>query len=141
MHKHTWTNDQYQLGALWNRCYTGINAANRVIYLVESGSLPIDKNIEGFWVINRKWSNNDKMDLTIPMSLHSECMPDNPNREAFLYGPIVLAAPLGKDTPDPVFGTPVMLTDSRNIKDFIKPLNTDLEPLKLKVLENLLILN
>jgi hypothetical protein len=78
-------------------------------------------NKEGFFVIDRVWNNNDKVELTIPMDMHTESMPDNPNRVAFLYGPIVLAGQLGKDRPDPVLGTPVLLTDNYNVDDWTKP--------------------
>jgi hypothetical protein len=60
------------------------------------------------------------------MSLYSEAMPDNPNRIAFKYGPIVLAGQLGKTMPDPVYGTPVLLTDNKSISDWIKPANQPL---------------
>jgi hypothetical protein len=48
-------------------------------------------------------------------------MPDNPNRIAFLYGPVVLAGQLGNTMPDPVYGVPVLLTDNKNVNDWIKP--------------------
>jgi hypothetical protein len=54
-------------------------------------------------------------------------MPDNPNRIAFKYGPIVLAGTLGKDMPDPVYGTPVLLTDNKNVNDWIKPASQPLQ--------------
>jgi starch-binding outer membrane protein, SusD/RagB family len=41
MHEHAWTPTQGQPNGLWSRCYTGINTANRVIYQIESGGLPI----------------------------------------------------------------------------------------------------
>jgi hypothetical protein len=41
-------------------------------------------------------------------------MPDNPRRIAFKYGPLVLAGILGNDMPDPVYGTPVLLTNARD---------------------------
>ncbi|HET9432335.1 MAG TPA: DUF6805 domain-containing protein, partial [Chitinophagaceae bacterium] len=52
---------------------------------------------------------------------YAEAMPDNPNRIAFKYGPVVLAGQLGKETPDPVYGTPVLLTDNKNVNDWVKP--------------------
>jgi uncharacterized protein len=82
-------------------------------------------NESGFLVINRTWKNNDKIEIVLPMGLHTESMPDNQNRVAFLYGPVVLAGQLGKDIPDPVFGTPVLLTENRNVSDFVKPLSTE----------------
>lgn len=75
----------------------------------------------GFIVIDRSWKNLDRLEITLPMDVYIESMPDNINRIAFLYGPLVLAAQLGKQMPDPVYGTPVLLTDNRNINDWIKP--------------------
>lgn len=83
----------------------------------------------GYLSITRSWKTGDQLTLTLPMDLYTESMPDNPNRIAFLYGPLVLAAQLGKDMPDPVYGTPVLLTDNRNIKDWIKPVSNTGEPL------------
>lgn len=77
-------------------------------------------NLSGYIEIKRRWKNGDKIGITLPMSLHTEAMPDNDSRIAFLYGPVVLAAQLGDSLPDPVFGTPVLLTDNRNVKDWIK---------------------
>lgn len=59
---------------------------------LETGSSP------GSYVsIQRKWKNGDKVELTLPMSLHTWSMPDNPARIALLYGPVVLATSLGDE--------------------------------------------
>ncbi|HLP18317.1 MAG TPA: beta-L-arabinofuranosidase domain-containing protein [Bacteroidota bacterium] len=79
------------------------------------------RDSSGYLVVDREWNNGDRIEAVMPMSLHTECMPDNPNRIAFLYGPIVLAAQLGVTIPDPVFGTPVLLTDNRTVTDWLKP--------------------
>lgn len=84
----------------------------------------------GYWEINRTWKNGDQVEITFTMTIHTESMPDNPNRIAFLYGPVVLAAQLGKEAPDPVFGTPVLLTENRNINSWVKP--EDPTPLSFK---------
>ena len=55
------------------------------------------------------------------MELYTESMPDNKNRIAFKYGPLVLAGKLGTNMPDPLYGTPVLLTDNKNLKDWIRP--------------------
>jgi hypothetical protein len=52
------------------------------------------------------------------MSLYTEAMPDNPQRIAMLYGPLVLAGNLGDTMPDPIYGTPVLLTDNHNVGDW-----------------------
>jgi uncharacterized protein len=80
-------------------------------------------NASGYVEINRKWKNNDKIEIILPMDLKIESMPDNADRIAFLYGPIVLAADLGDSLPDPVVGTPVLLTDKLNFKDWLQPID------------------
>ena len=80
-------------------------------------------NLSGYLEIKQLWKNNDKILITLPMDLHCESMPDNADRIAFLYGPIVLAADLGDSLPDPVFGTPVLLTGNRNVKDWVTPVD------------------
>ena len=48
-------------------------------------------------------------------------MPDNKNRIALLYGPVLLAGDLGATMPDPVYGTPVLLTGNHNVTEWVKP--------------------
>lgn len=95
----------------------------------------VNKNVmkdeHGYININRTWNNNDKIEITFPMSLYTESMPDNANRIALLYGPIVLAGQLGNEMPDPVYGAPVLLTDSRNVTDWVQPASAPLS-FKLK---------
>lgn len=83
------------------------------------------RNESGFWVIEHKWKNHDKVEVIMPMDLYTESMPDNPDRVAFLFGPIVLAGQLGKEMPDPVWGTPVLLTENRDIHAFVSPVPND----------------
>jgi len=59
---------------------------------LETGSSP------GSYIsLTRTWKSEDKIEFTLPMSLHTWTMPDNPRRTAFLYGPTVLAVALGKE--------------------------------------------
>lgn len=81
---------------------------------------------DGYFEITETWSNQE-LNITFPMALRSESMPDNPNRIALLYGPVVLAGQLGKEMPDPVYGTTVLLTDNHNISDWTKKSSTALE--------------
>ncbi|MEZ5426813.1 MAG: glycoside hydrolase family 127 protein [Pyrinomonadaceae bacterium] len=50
---------------------------------------------EGYAEINRKWKKGDLLTATIPMAVRTEAMPDDANKVAFLYGPLVLAGDLG----------------------------------------------
>lgn len=42
--------------------------------------------------INRRWKNGDRVELTLPMNISLEALPDQSDYYAVLYGPIVLAA-------------------------------------------------
>lgn len=97
--------------------------------LVNGNPAELLKNEEGFLTIDRKWKNGDCVDIDMPMQLYSESMPDNPGRIAILYGPLVLAAQLGKTAPDPVTGVPVLLTDDKQVANWI---NNDGLPLQFK---------
>ncbi len=93
-------------------------AATGATIKVNGKTVAAQKDAAGYLVINRKWSNKDKMEASFPMSLYTESMPDNNDRVAMLYGPLVLAGNLGDTMPDPVYGTPVLLTDNHNVNDW-----------------------
>jgi hypothetical protein len=65
---------------------------------------------QGYLVLNRKWKNNDKIEFIMPEDVYTEAMPDNANRRAVFYGPILLAGVLGNTEPDPLKGVPVFVT-------------------------------
>lgn len=88
------------------------------------------KGEHGYLNVDRVWKNNDIIDIEFSMSLYTESMPDNPDRIAFLYGPVVLAGQLGKEMPDPVYGAPVLLTDNKNVGDWVLPAA---KPLRFKL--------
>jgi len=48
-----------------------------------------------YYTLTRAWKAGDKIELTLPMQLTVEAMPDEPRTQAFLYGPLVLAGDLG----------------------------------------------
>ena len=98
-------------------------ASNAVLVKVNGQIVKPVLNENGFLVLDRKWENNDTVEVILPMRLHTESMPDNKNRVAILYGPIVLAAQLGKTAPDPVLGIPVLLTNDRNVSNWVKPVD------------------
>ncbi len=52
---------------------------------------------DGFLSLRRTWTSSDTVAVTLPMSLRTEPMPDDPDRVAILYGPIVLAGTLGTE--------------------------------------------
>ena len=72
--------------------------------------------------IKRTWKTGDRVELTIPMSLRLETMPDNPHRVAVLYGPTVLAGDLGpEDEANSVSLEPALMTQDHQPSDWLKP--------------------
>ncbi len=49
----------------------------------------------GDFVLDRTWKDGDRVELTLPMNLHVQPMPDDESLQAVLYGPLVLAGRLG----------------------------------------------
>ena len=76
--------------------------------------------------IKRRWQSGDRVEVTFPMALRTEAMPDNPNRIAVFYGPTLLAADLGA-VENPQAGqpgfVPVLLTAGRPVSDWVKPVS------------------
>ena len=106
---------------IWNEGALKIKLNNQPV------AATVDEN--GYVVIDRVWNSNDKVDVTFNMQLKTESIPDNKNRIAFLYGPIVLAGVLGDKLPDPVFGTPVIMNNNMPTKSVTA---VDLNTLKFK---------
>ncbi len=50
-----------------------------------------------YMTIDREWVSGDRVDIRLPMTLHTEAMPDDPKMIAVMYGPIVLAGDLGRE--------------------------------------------
>src|ERR1039457_140449 len=48
-----------------------------------------------YLAISRTWKNGDRVEMDLPMRLHIQAMPDDPQLQAVLYGPLVLAGDLG----------------------------------------------
>jgi uncharacterized protein len=49
-----------------------------------------------YFALERRWSDGDELTLRLPMRLHAAPMPDDPSLQAVMYGPLVLAARLGR---------------------------------------------
>ncbi len=77
----------------------------------------------GYWSITRTWKKGDHVEILLPMQLRTEPMPDNANRIAVLYGPIVMAGDLGTTKPDPVKGIPVFINEHKSVNDWVLPVS------------------
>jgi DUF1680 family protein len=64
---------------------------------VNGESVETESDPGSYLSLRRTWASGDSVSVEFPMSLHTEPMPDDPQRVAVLYGPIVLAGDLGTD--------------------------------------------
>lgn len=92
-----------------------------------------------YLTLDRLWHPGDQLELTLPLRLHVETMPDNPDRFAILYGPIVLAGVFGnRGLPEggayarnqwdffnwPAPSVPRLCGDLNRVETWVKPLAT-----------------
>ncbi|MFM8450385.1 MAG: beta-L-arabinofuranosidase domain-containing protein [Haliscomenobacter sp.] len=71
-----------------------------------------------------KWKNGDRIDIDLPFELRLEPTPDDSNRAAICYGPLVLAGDLGpENTPNPYARdfVPIFKTVERDPAKWLTP--------------------
>jgi len=77
-----------------------------------------------FVAVSRTWQDGDRVEVKIPFTLRLETMPDDENRIAVFYGPVVLAGDLGPANDpkvhEPLY-VPVFVSDHRNPADWMEP--------------------
>jgi hypothetical protein len=83
----------------------------RIPYWVEGGSvkingaaLPAFASPSSYLTLNRVWKSGDKIELSLPMGLHIDSMPDNETIQAAMYGPLVLAGRFEAVTKEMTYG-------------------------------------
>ncbi len=64
--------------------------------------------------LSRRWKAGDRIEVTFPMQLRLEATPDNPQRAALLYGPIVLAGERGTEAME----SPAPFSDPSRYNDY-----------------------
>ncbi len=90
----------------------------------EKEPVKVEAGKSQFVEVKREWKSGDKIEFELPYELRTESMPDNANRAAVLYGPMVLAGELGaEDAPnakDAMF-VPVFVTEGKPLAEWLKP--------------------
>jgi uncharacterized protein len=80
--------------------------------------------------VTREWKSGDSVSLILPKKLHEDPLPDNSERVALMWGPLVLAADLGPESNVHDNGrrggvqrpaTPAMVTADSDVADWLKP--------------------
>lgn len=79
--------------------------------------------------MKRTWKNGDVVEVTLPKTLRLEATPDNPNRAAIMWGPLVMAGDLGEENNFESWkpgAVPVMVTDNKlAVGDWLKPVTRE----------------
>ncbi|HEY1678783.1 MAG TPA: beta-L-arabinofuranosidase domain-containing protein [Candidatus Sulfotelmatobacter sp.] len=84
----------------------------RIPYWAEGGSvkvngapIPAFSSPSSYLTLNRVWKTGDKIELSLPMKLHIDAMPDDETMQAVMYGPLVLAGRFDAVSKDQTYGT------------------------------------
>lgn len=64
---------------------------------LNGAALPVFASPSSYLALNRVWKNGDRLEVSLPMSLHLDPIPDDPTLQAMMYGPLVLAGRLGAE--------------------------------------------
>ncbi|MGC8639968.1 MAG: beta-L-arabinofuranosidase domain-containing protein [Isosphaeraceae bacterium] len=76
-------------------------AASGFVLKVNGEVVPTKSQPGSYEDVSRSWRTGDAVELSLPFGLHTEGFRDNPERRAFLYGPLVLAAEVDPRQPIP----------------------------------------
>lgn len=78
---------------------------------VNGRKVKVDSAPSSYININRKWRKGDRIEVCYPMSLRLESTPDNPDRAALFYGPVLLAGNMGAEGVKSFFSDPTVRND------------------------------
>lgn len=91
--------------------------------------------VDGYITLEKEWETNDVIEVLFPMSLYAHNAKDDPNKQAIMYGPVVLAGALGRENfPEtdilenhmsldnhPLIEVPTLVTGETDLNQWIKP--------------------
>ena len=83
----------------------------RIPYWVQGGSVKVNgtkvpafASPSSYLSLNRTWKTGDEIELSLPMGLHVDRMPDDEAVQAVMYGPLVLAGRFDAVNKDMLYG-------------------------------------
>ncbi len=107
------------------------------LFLSINGKKQPVKSAPGCYIaVSREWHDGDKIEIRMPMRLHTELLPGVSNQVALLYGPIVLAGKLGTNAmPSPFVkrqtdlsrlpapAAPVLVCEAGKLLEHVQPVS------------------
>ncbi|GEN74265.1 glycoside hydrolase family 127 protein [Chryseobacterium hagamense] len=115
--------------------------ASQITVSINSENIKVSVDSDGYINIKKKWKKGDAVEMKMPMHLTAEQLPDHSDYYAFKYGPVVLAAPYGKENQQglladesrgghiahgpqiPLNEIPVIEGNASEVLDHIQPVN------------------
>jgi DUF1680 family protein len=91
-------------------------AVNGIEITVNGQKQQIESKPASWATVARSWKSGDTVEIKMPFGLRTEGFKDNPNRFAFLNGPIVLCAEVDASKP-----FPVIVADEAKLLAAVKP--------------------
>ena len=97
--------------------------------------------------IQRTWKDGDQIEVSLPMRLHLQPLPDDQNVAAIMYGPLVLAGELGTQDLNPqhiysddkylhagfpTIAVPELAANPITLDQWVQPLNSKAKPLTFR---------
>ncbi|HKK43981.1 MAG TPA: beta-L-arabinofuranosidase domain-containing protein [Balneolaceae bacterium] len=79
----------------------------------------------GYVAVNRQWKNGDVIEVSLPMDIHVEPMPNDDKKVAIMYGPLVLVGEFGTkwmSYPEPIGSDQSEYFDAASVK--VPPIKT-----------------
>jgi DUF1680 family protein len=98
-------------------------AARGIAVKVNGQAQPGESKPGSYRTVSRTWKTGDKVEVSLPMSLHAHPMPDDQSLQAFLYGPLVLAGELGTEgvTAESTHGDPLNARGGKYLRGLPTP--------------------
>jgi hypothetical protein len=99
--------------------------------IVNGHALKNVPSADSYVEVTRIWKRDDVITLTLPKTLRTEPLPDNPQRFAVMWGPLVLAGDLGPEVVPSkkaeeenlvARNAPVMVADAMPVEKWLKPI-------------------
>jgi hypothetical protein len=91
---------------------------------LNGGDVPVGGEPGNWLVLDRAWSDGDRVEFQVPLTLRTESMPDDPRRIAFFAGPVLLAADLGPAlSPAAADDVPALAADDKPLAGRLRPVS------------------
>jgi len=111
-------------------------AVDGLFLAINGEKQPMKSSPGSYFTVSREWRDGDRIEIRLPMRLHTEPLPGVSNEVALLYGPIVLAGKMGTNAmPSPFIkrqtelsrlpapAAPVFVCEAEKLLEHVQPVS------------------